>query len=552
MENRFSGNKQLIFGTSGLRDQVIHMTDLECYINARGFITFLLERGEVAAGGEVAIGGDRRDSTPRIMAAVGRAIEDSGCEIICCGLVPSPTLAYFAMEREIPSIMVTGSHIPEDRNGIKFTKCSGEVLKSDEADILRNVTLIREDVYSQSEEKSLFDKDGRFKISPEFLPPTHEDEASNFYIQRYLNVFPEDALKGIKLVFYQHSAVGRDIIQSIFEGLGAKVIPVNRSEEFVPVDTEKISPQTRLFLVETARENQPFAIISTDGDSDRPLLTDENGTFLPGDKLGALASLYLETDGVALPVSSNDGIVSLLNGSNITVRMTKIGSPYVIKAMVDLLAENPSGRVDGWEVNGGFLLGSSREINGKILKALPTRDAVLPILAVLLLALREEISLSKLIDQRLPARYTHADIIDNTAPGCESYTPEIGKRIVNLFTPINSEIIQAEFSRDHITLHCQDGTAREADPNETTELNEIKDRIGRYLNQENGFGDITAINLLDGIKITFANGDISHLRPSGNAPEFRNYASADTTERVVEIVEAGKMILPRIITGYNY
>jgi len=126
----------------------------------------------------------------------------------------------------------------------------------------------------------------------------------------------------------------------------------------------KIYPQTRLFWWRQP-ENQPFAIISTDGDSDRPLLTDENGTFLPGDKLGALASLYLETDGVALPVSSNDGIVSLLNGSNITVRMTKIGSPYVIKAMVDLLAENPSGRVDGWEVNGGFLLGSSREINGE-------------------------------------------------------------------------------------------------------------------------------------------------------------------------------------------
>jgi len=547
MKNRFSGHKQLRFGTSGLRDQVIYMTDRECYINARGFISFLMERGEVAEGGEVAIGGDRRDSTPQIMAAVGRAIEDSGGKVICCGLVPSPTLAYFAMEHGIPSIMVTGSHIPEDRNGIKFTKRSGEVLKSDEADILRNVAQVRNEVYGQSEEKSIFDEDGRFKVSPESLTPNHEDEAVSLYIQRYLSVFPEDALRGIKLVFYQHSAVGRDIIQSIFEGLGAEVIPISRSETFIPVDTEKISPQTRLFLEETAREHNPFAIISTDGDSDRPLLTDEDGAFLPGDKLGALASLYLEPDGAALPVSSNDGIVSLLRDNGTTVRLTRIGSPYVIKAMVDLLAENPSGRINGWEVNGGFLLGSSREINEKILKALPTRDAVLPLLAVLLLALREGTSLSELIDQHLPARYTHADIIDNTAPGCENYTPEVGKRIINLFTPIDSEIIQAEFSPGAFTIHRRDGTVLKADQDETAELNEIRDRIGEYFNQDNGFGDITAVNFLDGIKITFANEDISHLRPSGNAPEFRNYASADTTERAVKIVEAGKKILPRII-----
>jgi len=551
MENRFSGQKQLRFGTSGLRDKITYMTDLECYINARGFISFLLERGEVAEGGEVAIGGDRRGSTPRIMAAVGRAIEDSGCEIICCGLVPSPTLAYFAMEREIPSIMVTGSHIPEDRNGIKFTKRSGEVLKADEADILRNVALIREEIYSQSEEKSYFDEDGRFKVSPEFLPPTHEDEAGNLYIQRYLDVFPDDGLKGIKLVFYQHSAVGRDLIQSIFEGLGAEVIPVERSEKFIPVDTEKISPETRLFLAETSRENRPFAIISTDGDSDRPLLTDEDGIFLPGDKLGALASLYLKPDGAALPVSSNDGIVSMLRGNGVTVRMTRIGSPYVIKAMADLLAENPSGRVDGWEVNGGFLLGSSRKINGHTLKPLPTRDAVLPLLSTLLLAHREGLSLSELIEQRLPARYTHADVIDNSAPGCESYTPEIGKRIVDLFTPINSEIIQADFSRNSITIYLNDGTDREAYPGEMAELNKIKDRIGEYFNSENGFGEVVALNLIDGLKITFVNGDISHLRPSGNAPEFRNYASANTTERAVEIVEAGKLILPRIIFNLN-
>jgi len=549
MKNRFSTDKQLRFGTSGLRDQVIHMTDLECYINARGFMAFLMERGELVTGGKVAVGGDRRESTPRIMSAVGRAIEDSGCGVICCGLVPSPTLAYYAMEHEIPSIMVTGSHIPEDRNGIKFTKRSGEVLKSDESDILRNVFLIRDEICGQSEEKSLFDQSGRFKVTPKHLPPTHEEEAVNLYIQRYLSVFGGDALEGIKLLFYQHSAVGRDIILSIFERLGAEIIPINRSDEFIPVDTEKIDRETRSFLKNIAHKHKPFAIISTDGDSDRPLLADEEGTFLPGDKLGALASLYLKPDGVALPVSSNDGVISMLRDNKVIVRLTRIGSPYVIKAMTDLLAEKPRRGVNGWEVNGGFLMASPWEINGNTLKALPTRDAVLPLLAVLLLALREDLSLSELIEQRLHARYTHADIIDNTAPGCESYTTELGRMIVKLFTPSDNNIIQSEFSKNSLTIHCQDGTVREATSEETVELNGIRDRIREYFNRGNGFEEIIALNFLDGIKISFSGGDISHLRPSGNAPEFRNYATGCTAKRAVEIVKEGKIILPRIIAN---
>ena len=144
-------SKQLKFGTSGLRDEVKYMTDMECYINAKGFISFLKERGEVGASGKVAVGGDRRSSTPRIIKAVIKAITDSGLKAIYCGLIPSPTLALYAMEEGIPSVMVTGSHIPDDRNGIKFTKKTGEILKTDEADILKNISKTRKDMETKEE-----------------------------------------------------------------------------------------------------------------------------------------------------------------------------------------------------------------------------------------------------------------------------------------------------------------------------------------------------------------------------------------------------------------
>jgi phosphomannomutase len=49
--------------------------------------------------------------------------------------VPSPAVALYGLVHRVPAIMVTGSHIPADRNGIKFNKGSGEILKADETAI---------------------------------------------------------------------------------------------------------------------------------------------------------------------------------------------------------------------------------------------------------------------------------------------------------------------------------------------------------------------------------------------------------------------------------
>ncbi len=53
-----------------------------------------------------------------------------------CGRVPTPALALAGLARVVPSIMVTGSHIPFDRNGIKFYTPRGEISKQDEQPIL--------------------------------------------------------------------------------------------------------------------------------------------------------------------------------------------------------------------------------------------------------------------------------------------------------------------------------------------------------------------------------------------------------------------------------
>ncbi|MCK4423877.1 MAG: hypothetical protein KAV18_07400, partial [Candidatus Omnitrophica bacterium] len=549
--------KPLKFGTSGLRDLVGNMTDMECYINTTGFIKFLIDRNEIdEANNKIALAGDYRGSTPGIMTAVARAIDDSGCSVINCGLVPTPVLVLFAMRKKIPSIMVTGSHIPDNRNGIKFTKKSGEVLKSDEQDILRNVALAREKIYSRLNNNSPFDpSSGMFKPGsqePASLEntdesqPDHEEESIDLYLKRYTRVFTNSPLQNKKIVLYQHSAVGRDIVQKIFEALGAEVIAVNRSDKFIPVDTEKVSSDTRELLKQWAQQYKPFALISTDGDSDRPLLADETGQFLPGDKLGALVSLFLEPDFAAIPISANDAVVSALEAKGVKITQTKIGSPYVVAAMNDELDLNPQAKVVSWESNGGFLLGSDWQIDSETLKALPTRDAVLPLLTTILLAIRENKSVSELITEKLPSRYTQADVVDNTTPGCENYTADMGKTIINMFSPQNKNIFEIDFSGNTVTVKNMELTDEIR-----AELKVIKTNISSYFNKETGFSEVISINFTDGIRIVFDNKEVAHLRPSGNAPEFRMYATADTQDRANEIVAKRTEIIPAIVADLD-
>ena len=54
-----------------------------------------------------------------------------------------------------------------------------------------------------------------------------------------------------------------------------------------------------------------------------------------------------------------------------------------------------------------------------------------------------------------------------------------------------------------------------------------------------GFGHLSAINYLDGVRITFDNAEVVHLRPSGNADELRIYAVADTAERAEQLIALG-------------
>ncbi|GAB4264563.1 MAG: phosphomannomutase [Deferrisomatales bacterium] len=533
----------LRFGTSGLRGLVKEMTDREVYVNTRGFLDFLVQVGDLEPGGEVAVAEDLRkedpstglSSSPRIAAAVIRAIRDAGFRPIHCGCVPTPALAYWALTAAggpRPCIMVTGSHIPADRNGVKFYRRAGEVLKADEPAILERVREVRR---RAGEYDALFDPGGMFRRAEP--PEAARPDAAEAYVRRYLDLYPgERPLAGRRIVLYQHSAVGRDLLGTILRGLGAEVVPVGRSERFVAVDTEDVSPADESRLAGHVAEHGAAALVSTDGDGDRPLLVDDSGRFRRGDVVGLITAEFLGAAFAAVPISTSDVLDRHLAAKRargepaMEVRKTRIGSPYVIAAMNEAVALGRRGVV-GWEANGGFLTATEFQVNGRPLAALPTRDAVLPLLAVLLEAERRRVPASRLFEE-LPPRASRSGLLD-------AFPTERSQSILAALRPGDTDVYEVAYEGGGVVWTGADGrpTPLPADDPRAEAAGRCRRRLEGYFSADLGFGPVTRVNYLDGVRVFFANGDIAHLRPSGNAPQFRIYAVSDDDARAVRIVE---------------
>lgn len=444
----------LKFGTSGLRGLAVELEGQAARRYTAAFLRHVQSLGQLG-GGKVFLGRDFRSSSSAIAADCAAAIGQFGLEAVDCGTIPTPALAYHAMAAGCGAIMVTGSHIPVDRNGLKFYLPSGEISKADEAGILGALT-------------------------DEAIPDSEDatgDEAAaavDRYVERFATLLPAGALSGLRVGVFEHSTVARDMLAQILQHAGAETVGLGRIDTFVAVDTEAFGDAVFAPLKGWIAGEKLDAIVSADGDGDRPLLMDGNGAFVRGDVLGLLAARYLGARTVVTPVTSNSAIER--TGYFANVIRTKVGSPFVVAAM-----EQSRDGVVGFEANGGTFVGDGIVVNGRPLAPLPTRDAVLPLLCALGLAAGQ----GKRIDEvvaALPLQYAIADRLQDVP----------GERSGAFLKRLQGDQAFAE------TFFAQHG--------------------------------IGGLSTIDGLQFRTRSGDMVHFRASGNAPELRCYIEGSSPE----------------------
>lgn len=463
------------FGTSGLRGLASELSGMVARRHVGGFLAYLEASGGGGTG-RVYLGRDLRASSRALLEDCARSIRVAGLEPVDCGVLPTPALALHAMALGAPAIMVTGSHIPADRNGLKFYRPEGEITKADEAAILGALgTDPGPGAAPMSEESAL---------------------AGDRYRQRYRFLVPNTRLAGWRIGVFEHSGVARDLLVSLFTRAGADVVRLGRTEDFVPVDTEAVGDPVFAPVPGWLRAHRLDAIVSTDGDGDRPLLIAGDGRFVRGDALGLLAARFVGATRVVTPVTSNSAIEATGWFSNVT--RTRVGSPFVLSGMA---AAGPDEIVVGFEANGGTLLGSDVVVNGKVLVALPTRDALLPLLAALSMAAERGVTLSALVDGLQLKAAASDRLADVPQPRSEAFLSSL--------------------------VH---------------DRKSIAERFVRL-------GPLESLSTVDGPRLLFRSGEVVHYRGSGNAPELRCYVEAANDARAAELLAFGLDLARRAVSA---
>jgi len=321
--------KKSLFGTSGIRGPADTLfTEQFCFDIGRTFVKFLEKYYTI---GPIAVGMDPRDSSPRIKKQLFKGLATSNMELFDEGIAPVPSMNWLIKKTKVVAgIIVTGSHIAPELNGVKFYAHDEEVSAEDQKNI--------ESLYEELKEK---------ENPPESDVETkQEDRARNLY-SKMLSEMIKGPLPKWKVAVDCANGAQSIIIPALLKGFGLEVLEVNCDTEkkFIARDTDTDDKAEVEELKKIVLEEQCDFGIAYDGDGDRVVFIDEKGQFVLGEYSCSLIAKDSPGDTIITPISSSQVVDTI--GKKII--RTKVGSPYVVGKMKEHNASF------GFEPNGGAI-----------------------------------------------------------------------------------------------------------------------------------------------------------------------------------------------------
>ncbi len=315
-----------LFGTDGIRGQAnIYPINAELALKlGKALGTQLKASGYGSA--RAVIGKDTRLSGYMLETALTSGLVSAGVDVFLVGPVPTPAVAHLTKSLAADvGIMLTASHNPFDDNGIKLFNPLGYKLEESEETQLTN--LILDDHLNTNHIRS--DQLGR----------AHRlADARGRYIEFAKSTIKNDKLNGYKVVLDCANGAAYDIGPWIFRELGAQVIKTGISPDGLNINSNcgAIHPEVVAQLVKDTKADIGIAL---DGDADRVIFADENGSVIDGDHILAACAIALKqrnalaNNTVVVTTMSNRGLHEAMKEHDINVEVTDVGDRYVIEAM---------------------------------------------------------------------------------------------------------------------------------------------------------------------------------------------------------------------------
>ncbi|WP_292600662.1 phosphoglucosamine mutase [Methanobrevibacter sp. UBA212] len=366
-------DKKRLFGTFGVRRTANDVLTPE-------FASRLAACYGTLVKGTVAVGGDTRTSTLMLKQAVTAGLLSSGCDVVDLGILPTPGVQYAVRKYYDGGVMITASHNPPQYNGLKFLDEDGIGIP-DEMDI--------------EIERLYFDSEPDRVEFHEIGELYQNDKVIDEYVDEAVSKVDVEAIRkaNLKVVVDCGSGAGCFTAPYLIRKLGCDVTTLNSQPDgFFPGRNPEPIEENLQELIHVVKELNADIGLAHDGDADRTICIDENGSFVLGDKTFTLVEKQMlkENNGgtIVTTVATSQAIYDVAEEYNGEVIATAVGDLLVARKLKD---ENG---LFGGEENGGLIFPDF--VYG--------RDAVMTVAKILEIVAKEKKPLSELVAE-LPVYY---------------------------------------------------------------------------------------------------------------------------------------------------
>lgn len=377
------GPVRQLFGTDGIRGKAnVHPITPELCLRLGSAVTLVARQQSGVTAPRLVIGRDTRISGPMLEAALTAGITAMGGHVLECGELPTPAIAHLTRSlRAEAGLVISASHNPYDDNGIKLFGGDGFKLADP----------VEAEIETQLADDSLVKKRRPGHGVGRVIPVT---DAVGRYAEHLKQAFPAElSLSGLRIVLDAAHGAAHRVAPALLSALGATVVAVGCDPNGTNINAGCGALHPEGLRVELQRSGAQLGI-ALDGDADRMMLVDDQGSVVDGDAVMAIcATRLLARDAlphrtVVATIMSNLGLERALTAAGGRLLRTAVGDRYVVEAML----------------SGGYRFGGEQSGHLIFLDHATTGDGILGALQVLAIAVREGRPLSELarVMERLP------------------------------------------------------------------------------------------------------------------------------------------------------
>lgn len=394
-----------LFGTDGVRGLANGLITAELSLQLAQAAAVVLGHRAVEGGRRptAVIARDPRISGEFIAAAVEAGLASCGVDVYDAGVLPTPAAAFLVADLDADfGVMISASHNPASDNGIKFLARGGK--KLDDA--------LEEAIEAELEEPRLRPVGGNVGRIQRFA------DAEDRYIVHLLQTLPH-RLDGIKVVLDCAHGAASGCSPQVFANAGADIVVIGADPDGNNINDGYGS--THLEKLQAAvLEHGAHLGIAHDGDADRCLAVDHEGTVVDGDQIMAVMAVAMKDAGklvedtLVATVMSNLGLKIALRDAGVTIKETAVGDRYVLEGMRD----------------GGFSLGGEQSGHVIFAQYATTGDGVLTGLQLAAQVAKTGRSLKELagVMTKLPQVLINVRGVDRTAVNSDEGVQEAVRR----------------------------------------------------------------------------------------------------------------------------